>query len=101
MGKWIKTSVVDLKSLHEPYSYTVPSFHEFFVFSKSAWYSDINGILNPEAERECQNHLVQALTVQMGSTGRKVICPAPTEVWWQYQDRDLTLVSLQRMPDSV
>lgn len=47
-----------------------------FVFSKPAGYSDINGILNPEAERECQNHLVQALTVQMGSMGRESDLPS-------------------------
>lgn len=46
------------------------------MFSKPAGYSDINGILNPEAERECQNCLVQALTVQMGGTGRKSDLPS-------------------------
>lgn len=66
---WFCTSSWPL-NLPEPCSDTLPYVPEFCAFlPQSVGYVDINGPLNPEAGRECHNHLVQHLTVQMGSPG--------------------------------
>lgn len=71
MGKWmIPPQLLTFNFMHEPYLDAVPSLPTFCsFFSKPARYSNIHGPLNPEAERECRNRLVQPLTVQMGNPG--------------------------------
>ena len=98
MGRWmIPPQFLNFKSLNGPYSDTVPCFPEFCAFfPKPVGYSDINESFNPEAGRECQDHLVRPLTVQMGSPGPEGRSGVPdrTAVWWQCEDRDLATVSL-------
>lgn len=86
--------LLSFDSLPEPYSDTVPYVPEFCAFlPKSVGYVDINGPLNPEAGRECRNHLVQHLTVQMGSPGSE------KESAWSLFLSNLVAVSGQA-PDS-
>lgn len=61
---------LSFNSLPEPHSDAVSYFPKFCAFfPKPVGYADINEPLNLEAGRECHNHQVQPLTVQMGSPG--------------------------------